>query len=69
MKIALELQEMIEQNDWANISRYPELSEAFIEKYADKVNWRLISKYQKLSETFIKKHAKKVSWPHIVERP
>ena len=67
MKMALELQEMIKQNDWTGISQYPELSETFIEKYADKVDWTLISEYQELSETFIERHADKVNWRFISE--
>jgi len=53
--------------DWEEISKYQKLSEAFIEKYADKVDWTLISKYQKLSEPFIEKYADKVDWGEISE--
>ena len=52
---------------WMEISKNPNLSEAFIERHADKVNWHCISEYQNLSESFIEKHADKVNWHCISE--
>ena len=39
--------------NWVTISKIPNLSEQFIEKYQDKLDWDNISIYQKLSEPFI----------------
>ena len=50
---------------WSGISRYQKLSEAFIEKYSDRVNWDYISAYQKLSENFIEEHVDEVDWHYI----
>ena len=47
---------------WRDISTNQPLTEAFIEKYADRVKWYCISEYQKLSEKFIAKHAEQVNW-------
>ena len=53
------------KDDWYNISGYQKLSEAFIEKYKDKVDWSGISRYQKLSMHFITKYKDKVDWSGI----
>ena len=50
---------------WNYISGYQKLSEAFIEKYADKVDWYCISAYQQLSEDFINKYSDMVDWENI----
>jgi len=50
-----------EDLNWDYISIYQPLSEAFIEKWKDKVDWDYISVYQILSEAFIKKWQHKVS--------
>ena len=47
---------------WRDISANQHLTEAFIEKYADRVDWFCISEYQPLSEAFIAKHAEQVNW-------
>ena len=69
-KINLELgtnyTELTEET-WRDISANQHLTEAFIEKYADRVNWGCISEYQKLSEKFIAKHAEQVDWGCISE--
>ena len=57
--------EINDESSWWNISAYDELSEEFIEKYADRVDWDCISKYQKLSEQFIERHKDKVNWYYI----
>ncbi len=49
------------------ISADQKLSEAFIDKYADRVDWYAISVYQKLSEAFIEKHTDRVNWYQISE--
>jgi hypothetical protein len=41
---------------------YQKLSEAFIEKYKDRVDWDYISKHQKLSHDFIIKYKDKIYW-------
>jgi hypothetical protein len=38
---------------WGFVSSHQDLSEEFIDKYADKVKWKKISVNQKLSESFI----------------
>jgi hypothetical protein len=43
--------------DWVYISRYQNLSEEFIKKFADKVDWWLVSDIQILSEEFIREFA------------
>ena len=40
----------------AEICKYQELSESFIERHADKVNWSVVGEYQKLSPAFREKH-------------
>jgi hypothetical protein len=55
----------IEFEDWLEISDYQQLSEAFIEKYKDKVGWVWISKSQHLGEIFMDKYADKLSWDWI----
>ena len=51
--------------NWDALSYKEMLSEAFIEKHADKVDWYYISAYQHLSEAFIEKYADKVNWYNI----
>lgn len=50
---------------WSDISRYQKLSEAFIEKYSDRVDWNYMSRYQKLSEEFIEKYSDRVIWKYV----
>lgn len=50
---------------WGAISLNPNISEIFIEKYANKVNWTSVSAIHKLSEDFIERHADKVDWEYI----
>jgi len=47
---------------WEDLSCNGHLSEAFVEKFQNKVNWALISRHQKLSESFIEKFQDKVDW-------
>jgi hypothetical protein len=65
MKTEKELLELANKYSWEHISIYQKLSEAFIEKYADKVDLVYISMYQKLSDVFIEKHKDKVDWIRI----
>ena len=54
-----------EKIDWAEISMsrdFENLSDFFIEKFADKLDWDRISFKQKLSEPFIEKFADRVNW-------
>lgn len=52
--------------DWEYISvYYNSLSEAFIEKFAERLNWIGISRYQKLSEPFIERNAERLDWEDI----
>lgn len=50
---------------WYDISRYTILSEAFIDRFQDKVKWSYISKYQNLSEQFVEKYQDKLNWINI----
>ena len=43
--------------DWHNIVVSYDLSDSFIDKYADSIPFDYLIKYQKLSESFILKHA------------
>ena len=57
-----------EEIDWKEISMsrdFENLSESFIEKYADKLDWDRISFKQKLSEPFIEKFADRVNWAGV----
>jgi hypothetical protein len=56
---------LIDYLDWGKISSHQNLSEEFIEEFADKVDWVYISSYQKLSEKFIEKFQDKVNWLSI----
>jgi hypothetical protein len=49
-------------NLWALMCQNQKLSEAFIEKYVDKLGWTDITRYQKLSEDFMRKHADYLEW-------
>lgn len=51
--------------DWSIISEHVQLSEDFIEKFADMVDWTRISEHQILSESFIERFADKVNWREI----
>ena len=66
-----ELEDIISNNeltneDWVCISSYQKLTEAFIEKYADRVYWNAISEYQYLTEYLIEKYSDRVNWNHII---
>lgn len=63
--LGIESSQKLNAYNWWTISRYVHLSEAFIERYADKVDWYCISEYQRLSETFIERYADKVNWFNI----
>ena len=47
---------------WKHVSKDFILTEAFIEKYQNKIDWECISYCQPLSEDFIEKHKDKVDW-------
>ena len=51
--------------DWSYISRYHELSEKFMDCYADCLNWMFIAEYQKLSEQYIEKRPNLIHWDII----
>jgi len=55
----------LEQFDWENISRIPNLSIDFLREFQDEVNWKEISGTQKLSEDFIREFQDKVIWEEI----
>lgn len=42
------------------------LSEKFIEEYADKLDWNYLSFYQSLSESFVEKHIDKVNFENYI---
>ena len=42
------------------------LSEKFIEEYADKLDWNYLSFYQNLSESFVEKHLDKVNFENYI---
>ena len=51
-----------------SLSKYPYLTEQFIEKHSDWLDWGFISYYQTLSEKFIEQHKDKIDWYLISER-
>lgn len=57
----------IKAYDWeiASLSKYPHLTEQFIEKHSDWLDWGFISYYQILSEKFIEQHKDKIDWECI----
>ena len=54
-----------DQFDWNYISRFFNLSEDFIRKFAHKIDWDNISENQKLSEDLIREFQDKVYWKII----
>lgn len=56
---------VLNHNDWFQISLRQSLTETFIEKYKDHIYWNAISSKQKLSEEFIEKYVDKVHWSSI----
>src|SRR5574343_307584 len=52
-------------NDWIDISYHQVLTEAFIDKYKDRVYWGGVSYYAILTESFIKKYKDKIDWDKI----
>ena len=54
-------------NAWTLISIWPDLTEEFIDTYADKLSWEHISRCQNLSEEFIDAHSDLVHWDEIVK--
>lgn len=51
--------------EWCYMLLYQELTDAFIEKHADKIDWFYISHYQNLTESFIEKYSEWLSWDVI----
>lgn len=51
---------------WSSICETQDLSEEFIEEFADKVNWKVISYRQKLSRRMIEKYADKLDWKYMI---
>ena len=64
-------QNVLSERDWRIIVQYQDLSEEFMNKYADKLGWFLILTNQNLSESFLKNHINEISknkyW-HLVSR-
>lgn len=58
----------VEIISWHSISASQNLSEEFIEKFADRVNWYYISLCQKLSENFIERFVDRIDWCGISYR-
>lgn len=56
------------KENWDAISADPNLSEAFIEEFADKLNWRMVSNRATLSEAFIEKHIDRLDMSAILSR-
>ena len=51
----------VKANKWEIVSYYQNLSEKFMEKFADKLNWNYISQKQHLSRKFMVKHFDKLN--------
>lgn len=51
----------VKANKWEIVSYYQDLSEKFMEKFADKLNWNYISQKQHLSREFMIKHYDKLN--------
>lgn len=51
----------VKANKWEIVSYYQDLSEKFMEKFADKLNWNYISQKQHLSRNFMVKHFDKLN--------
>lgn len=51
----------VKANKWEIVSYYQDLSEKFMEKFADKLNWNYISQKQHLSRKFMVKHFDKLN--------
>lgn len=51
---------------WTNICEHQDLSEEFIEEFAEKVDWKAVSYKQKLSKEMMHKYADKLEWRYII---
>lgn len=52
--------------DWSVLSSRQELSEQFMEDFADKLNWEYISSNQEFSDEFARKHLKRLSMKGLI---
>ena len=51
--------------DWEEISQQGDLSDEFIEQYADKLNWTALCYNQIISENILRKFKDKVNWETV----
>jgi hypothetical protein len=59
-------EDFVKKINWYSISRTSqELSEEFIEEYADKLDWKCIAYFQKLTPEIIKKFSNRILWKDL----
>ena len=56
---------MLDEECWYKLSTNPAVSEAFIEKYSNKISWMLVFSNSAVSEAFVKKHFDKIDWNYV----
>jgi ribosomal protein S13 len=57
--------EILQKNDWKELSKIGNLSEEIIEEFKYKLDWRLISIYRDLNINFIEKYKDLLDWKEI----